>query len=422
MSTVAPLSFQYNQLPSSISSRKRTRRFQPTNGDKFSPSTTSVVRIPVRSENYLDGSNSYLKMKLKNKELAGVTLKLDTNASAVISKIRILCGGVVCEEIDRLNVLTSMLTMAQGSEDYHKSLQICANQSIADQDQTALLIGTAIAGQDEITVCIPLFSGLLNCGKYLPLGLFQNNALTIELYLESAVHVGVWASAPVSGGYEISNVEYIANMIEIGDDATNKALEMQMLNHGLEFHGSTYSAHINSLSATSTGASINIPERCSSLKALITVVRPSDSTFAFTSLQSKYPHTVGGTDFNWFYRIGSENLPQMAVGSSGESFLEFQKAFNNLWSLNQSTYANWLRWNADWDADINAGCYNMTISTESFSHTSSMESGLDTATGAKPITLMLSGIDLTGHAAEVITYSYKDIIWSFKAGQFQVSL
>lgn len=420
MPTVAPLSFKYSQLPTGVASRKRTRRFQPTNGDTFTPNGTSVIRIPIRDEHYLDGSNSYLKFKLTN--LNTDALALDPNANAVISRVRILVGGVVAEDIERANILTNMLTISQGSEDYNKTLQIVSGQASVDEDATNNLSGTSLAGGSTTTLCIPVFSGLLNCGKFLPLGLFKTNSLTLELYLEQAAHVGV-VTAVSNGGYSISSVEYIASLIEIQDDATNKQLEQQMMSSGIEFHGTTYSAHINSLAATATSGSINIPERCSSLKGLITVVRPSDNTATTKSLQCRYPHTTGGADFSWYYRVGSENLPQVAVGSSAESFLEFQKAYNHLFSLNQSTYANVLRWTSAWDASTDAGCFSMTVSTESFSHTDSMESGLDTASGAVPISLQLNSINLTGHACEVITYAYKDIIWSFDAsGMFQVSL
>ena len=419
-STVAPMSFKYAQLPTSIPARKRTRRFQPTNGDVFSPASTSVIRIPIRDQNYLDGSNSYLKFKLTNN--TGFQLNLDPNANAVITRVRILVGGVVAEDIERANILTNMLTQSQGSEDFLKSLQIVSGGAITDQDASNLLAGEDMANGASETYCIPVFSGLLNCGKFLPLGLFQSNALTLELYLEQTNHIGVISGDP-TGDYKLSSVEYIASLIEIQDDATNKQLEMQMNTSGLEFHGTTYSTHINSLSATATNGSINIPERCKSLKGLITVLRPSDNTRASTSLQTRYPHTTAGTDFNWYYRIGSENLPQVAVGSSAESFLEFQKTYNHLWSLNQSTYANKARWNTAWDVDTNAGCFSMTVSTESFSHTNMMESGLDTASSAIPISLQLNGVSLSGHSAEVITYSYKDIIWRFdSSGMFQVSL
>jgi len=421
MTLATPLNFDYSQLPQSIPSSKKTRRFQPENSSSFSPNTTSVIRIPIRDMAYLDGSNSYLKFTLTNGDSVA-SLALDPNASAVISRVRVLVGGVVAEDIERANVLVNLLTQSQGSEDYHKTLQIVSGQSIVDQDSSNLLGGASISPGGSKTLCIPIFSGLLSCGKYLPLGLFQSNSLTLELYLESTNSVGVWDQAPTSS-YTVSNVEYIASLIEIHDDQVNNALKNKLMSEGLEFHGSTYTAHINSM-ASGSSASINIPERCKSLKGLMTVVRPNSSIggSAHASLQTRYPHTTAGENFSWYYRIGAENMPQVAVGSSAESFLEFQKAYNHLFSLSQSTYANFSRWNTGFASNANAGCFNMTISTESFGHTNSMESGLDTATSAMPISLQISQM-LTNDVSEVISFAYKDIIWRFdNTGRFEVSL
>lgn len=421
MSLIAPLSFNYTQLPQGVPAKKKTRRFQPENSSTFSPSSTSVVRIPVRDNAFLDGANSYLKFVLKNTGLSAVTL--DYNASAIITRIRVLVGGVVAEDIERVNLLTNLLTQTQGSEDYHKALQIVSGVGGADADASDSVVGAQIAnGNAGQTFCIQLFSGLLNCGKYLPLGLFRSNALTLELYLEKAADIGVWTTPANTMNYEISSVEYIASLIEVNDETINKQLEMQMMSTGLEFHGTTYSTHINSLLAA-TNASINIPERCKSLKALITVMRRADIAGGSASLQTRYPHTTPGNNFNWNYRIGSELVPQVAVGSSSESFLEFQKAYNQLFDLKQSCFATAARWNRDWDSAITqGGCFNMTVSTESYSHTGAMESGIDTASGAVPISLQINGMNIDS-TAEVVTWAYKDIIWRFDGtGQFLVSL
>lgn len=424
MSLVTPLNFNYQQLPQSIAARKYTRTFSPENSSTFSHGSTKIIRIPVRDNNYLDGANSYLKFKLKNLEAAaGPTLKLDPNGSAVIARTRILCGNTVMEDIDYSNVINNLLVQSQGSEDYNKALQILAHQDVADQDDTPNLIGKEIPGDEEVTICIPIFSGLLNCGKFLPLGLFATNSLTIELYLESDASVGVWSADPVNG-YHISSVEYIASLIDVKDPNVNEALKMQMMTTGLEFHGQTYSTHINTITA-GTGATLNIPERCKSLKGLITVVRPVDAIRGrqYQSLQVKYPHSTGGADFNWSYRIGSEQFPQKPIGSSAESFCEFQKLYNHLFSLDQSCYANVSRWNAPFATNANAGCFSMSVSTESFSHTNMMESGLDTAKGSVPVSLIISGMNLNGLDPQFLTFAFKDVIWRIDGtGQFQVSL
>lgn len=417
---ITPLNFDYTQLPPSIPARKKTRRFQAENGSTFSNSGTSVIRIPIRDGAYLDGKNSYLKFTLTNN--SDQKLTLDPNAQAVIQRTRVLVGGVVAEDIQYSNVLVNNLCVSQGSEDYNKALQIIAGQSVDDADQDAVIKATDIASSGESTFCIPVFSGLLNCDKYLPLGLFGSNALTLELYLENDTRVGTYGdttNVASTFGYTLSNVEYIASLIDIQSDVVNDALRQQMMTSGLEFHGTTYTTHVNNHTSGGT-LTVNIPERCQSLKGLISVVQPQASTAVTKNLQSHYPHTTAGKDFNWYYRIGSELLPQQAVSSSAESFIEFQKLYNHLFDLKQSTNANVTRWNHKYGNADTTGCFSMSISTESFSQTNA-ESGLNTASNSTPISLIANGVACD--AALVLTYAYKDIIWSIDStGVFQVSL
>jgi len=427
MSLVTPLSFNYSQLPPAIPARKKTRKFSPENGAVFTPNGVNVIRIPVRDLQYLDGKNSYLKFNFKQTGGDGTTangLEFDSNCSAVIRRVRILVGSTVAEDIERVNVLQNVLSQAQGSENYWKMLQVLSGAAIDDEDATSRIHGEPLAHNDERVYCMPVFSGFLNCGKYIPLGLMGSNSLTIELYLERAVNIGVWSnSAPAGSGYELSGVEFVGSMIEIQGDAVNDALQKQMMTSGLEFHGTTYSTHTNSVSGAA--GQINIPERCKSLKGLMSGIIYGEDAYGSAGLQTRFPGNGTGGDIAWNYRIGSELLPQQPVTNSAESFIEFQKCYNHLFSLDQTCYANKLRWNttADVTDKKKSGCFNMTISTESFSHTNSMESGLDLASASIPVSLSLGKIVLTANKTEtVLTYAYKDVIWTLGASGFEVSL
>lgn len=426
MTLVTPLSFNYSQLPPAIPARKKTRKFSPENGAVFTPNGVNVIRIPVRDLQYLDGKNSYLKFNFKQNGGDGTTpnsLSFDPNCSAVIRRVRILVGSTVAEDIERVNVLQNLLVQSQGSDDYNRALGILSGQSVDDEDGTDRIHGEVLAHGVEKTYCTSVFSGFLNCGKYIPLGLMGSNSLTIELYLERAVNIGVWTSAPQGSGYELSSVEFVGSMIEIQGDAVNNALQKQMMESGLEFHGTTYSTHTNSVSGSA--AQLNIPERCKSLKGLMSGVVYGLDAHDSASLQTRFPGNITGGGIAWNYRIGSELLPQQPVTNSAESFIEFQKCYNHLFSLDQSCYANKLRWNttADVADKKKSGCFNMTISTESFSHTNSMESGLDLASSSIPVSLSIGSMVLESNKTEtILTYAYKDVIWRLGSSGFEVSL
>jgi hypothetical protein len=423
-SIVVSKKFDYSQKKASIPAVRKTRRFQPTNGGTFQGSGgTSVIRIPVRGEMFLDGQKSYLKFTLTNLETTA-KLKLTSSCESVFSRIRVLVGGVIASDVQNLNVLNELLS-THASEGYNKQKQMVSGRSVVDADGDASeIIGEEIGTASSVTYCCPIFSGFLN-SKLLPLELFGTQSITLELYLAEPAQIGIWDAVLAKNGYSISDVEYIASMVEIQDDSFLNDLKSKMSSAtGLEFHGTTFTTHVNSLGATATSASINIPERSKSLKAIMTVFlsTPNLSHYENNSLACRYPHKTPGANFNYNYRVGSELMPAVANGSSSEAYLEYLKIYESPFNTKNSTYCNRFRWNSKIDSTTESGCFTASISLETFNLMSGLaESGLDTASNATNISFQANGIEL-GAETTVLSYCYKDVIWRLSNGAFEVSL
>eukprot|EP01043_Picozoa_sp_COSAG02_P109594 COSAG02_NODE_45683_length_355_cov_0.578125_1_plen_96_part_00 len=64
---VAPNQLNYSDvLPLAIESKSQKRTFNPTNGVKFSPTGTNVIRLNINSDNLWDCTHSYLQIKFTN--------------------------------------------------------------------------------------------------------------------------------------------------------------------------------------------------------------------------------------------------------------------------------------------------------------------------------------------------------------------
>ena len=102
-------------LPVAIESRSNKRTFEPTNGTKFSPSGTNVIRLNLNSDNLADFTHSYLQATITNTATnAAGNLALDTGIPW-IQKVQIMSGGQELETIDAYNRLHSMLQSVQGN-------------------------------------------------------------------------------------------------------------------------------------------------------------------------------------------------------------------------------------------------------------------------------------------------------------------
>ena len=116
MNLAVPKQLNYaDVLPVAIESRSNKRTFEPTNGVKFSPSGTNVIRLNLNSDNLADFTHSYLQATITNtSQDAASHLALDTGIPW-IQKVQIMSGGQELETIDAYNRLHSMLQSVQGN-------------------------------------------------------------------------------------------------------------------------------------------------------------------------------------------------------------------------------------------------------------------------------------------------------------------
>ena len=116
MNLAVPKQLNYaDVLPVAIESRSNKRTFEPTNGTKFSPSGTNVIRLNLNSDNLADFTHSYLQATITNTATnAAANLALDTGIPW-IQKVQIMSGGQELETIDAYNRLHSMLQSVQGN-------------------------------------------------------------------------------------------------------------------------------------------------------------------------------------------------------------------------------------------------------------------------------------------------------------------
>jgi hypothetical protein len=116
----APPELNYaQQVPLALPSSQSQRRFNPVNGQKFSPNNSNIILIDINSDNFLDASHSYFTCKIQN-EAGGVDdttrQMLLAGPACFIQKLRILSGGVELESIDSYSRLYNILQQCQSDQ------------------------------------------------------------------------------------------------------------------------------------------------------------------------------------------------------------------------------------------------------------------------------------------------------------------
>ena len=388
---VAPNQLNYSDvLPIAIESKSQKRTFNPTNGVKFGPSATNVIRLNINSDNLWDCTHSYLQVKLTNTTPVVGTAGAGAEKVGLdqglpwLNRLQIMSGGVELENIDSYNRLYALMLQIQGNPEQRHDLSmthgeasstVAVSDDIADSDVDASakiatevnkvkldvkhssgffhnlggvaggqLAGAGAAGS-SVFYNVPLMSAILNNPKYFPL-IFTNMGLDINLYLEDAINIGIYGAAAVPD-YEISDVRYHCHFVDVDRTFYDRMKSAMMASGGfLQLSGTTYRHYMD----THTGGAnhtLQISTRLKSLNALF--VRPQKQIT--TNGLQKYALSTGASlgMKSYQFRIGSMVYPQEPVKVSsngvlkddiGEAYSELRKCLGVLGTYDHNSYIN----------------------------------------------------------------------------------
>lgn len=356
-----PRNLLYNKKVESSSSRSWKANIQPQNGTgNYNASDVITINIPtgpnlttVMSENYLkfdavftsSGANDYLRWD-------------SCGAHGLINRIRISHGSNLLEDIEDYGALAKMLfdLQVQTSGAYgkynimagtrsdlvtnvssiaaagkHITYQVNSGDRILEAPPTLAAIA---AGTITRTYCLNLFSlcGSLCAEKYFPLFKCKSSPLKVEIFLQPSI-VNAIASKTAATTFQLKNVEYIANMIELSDSAI-QTIESSLNGNPLtlvipEFRTFITSGQVVSGGGASSSFSIPIAAKYASLKSLIVMIRSS----ALPAIEY-FPYDSRHFNLSQYtFRIGSKTVPSKAIDTYPEMFCEVVKCIGSISDL-----------------------------------------------------------------------------------------
>ena len=141
----APKTLRYEPdagLPVAIEAKSNRRYFYPTNGDKFGPDQTNVIRMTLNSNSFIDFSHSYLQFTVKN--TSGDNLAVDSGMP-FFNRLQIMSGGQELEDIQEWGRLYSILQSVQGSRLTCDEHSLTQHEPFASVTVDANLATTAVA-------------------------------------------------------------------------------------------------------------------------------------------------------------------------------------------------------------------------------------------------------------------------------------
>ena len=374
-----PKQLKYGSKVESAAAKSSRVNIAPNNGTgPYNLGDTMIINIPTRQNLVLVPDQSYLKFTvLAMTSAADTTVRWDGSAHSIIQRICIYHGSNLIEDIDNYGLLAKMLFDIQVPSDacYGKlnllagtrndlvvKLPAATAPSTAGVD-TAAKIDTAInlalstvAGATcsafqinsgdilsnptkkltvETTYCLNLVSilGTLCSQNYFPLFACTSAPLRMEITLVDNILKAVNTNEDLTFGGAaniISNVEYVANFIELGDSAMSVVASslngqpLQMVVPGWRNYQFSYT-----LPAAQTQVTMAIPAKFSSLKSLFITIRDTAPTLAYYPLSSVTCNII-----DYQFRIGASIFPPKAPSTLPEMFAEVIKAIGSMSDLN----------------------------------------------------------------------------------------
>ena len=399
----APKTLRYEPdagLPVAIEAKSNRRYFYPSNGDKFGPKATNVIRMNLNANSFLDFSHSYLQFTVQNTNgdaNADGHLALD-HGVPFFNRLQIMSGGQELEDIQEYSRLYSILNTIQGSRvnadenslTQHQPFAGDATATVLNENNAQLTAALAAAGSTtgaiikgaidaavasrtgegasyrhtatgggpgrltqaangaggKATYNVPIISAFFNIDKYFPL-LLTEQGLDLYFYLDDPLNVGVHAAREATANYEITEVRYVAHEVNLDDAFVNQMkASMQATGGVLSLSSTTYKYNnitgSSKMSDGTTSESLNVSCRVKSLKGMI--VRPQASCLnnSATRFCIGTGQSVGINAAQ--FRIGSVLYPQSAIKfteqNKGEVFNEIRKCFGTIGSYAHGTSLN----------------------------------------------------------------------------------
>ena len=378
-----PKNLKYGTKVESAIARSSRINIAPQNGTgPYYKGDTIIFNLPTRNNLVMVPTESYLKFNITFTAGAGAgnnAFRWDScGAHGVIQRLRIFHGSNLLQDIDQYGLLAKMLFDLQQPTDavYGKQNVLAGTRSdlVATTpvytpagDNVAATVNAAVAvlgskpipayqvnsgerilaanGSNDLiangastkmeTYCLNLVSlvGSLCSANYIPLFAMSSAPLRVELQLVDSTNK---CCAALTGAdlntFTITNVEYVANLIELGDPAM-QIIYSSLQGEPLQFVVPDFRNYQYSLTLpdnTLTQVTMPIPAKFSSLKALFVTVRDKGTGaatfFPFSSV------AMGVKDYQ--FRVGATIMPPKAPSFTPEMFAEVVKAIGSIGDIN----------------------------------------------------------------------------------------
>jgi len=403
-------------LSLSYPASKRTTEFYPQNGSVFSFSGKNVIEIPIACapSQWIDLSNSYLRLRINNNNENADQAFSYVSPHDLIARWQVLgTNSELLEDVQSYNRVARMLCAHQLGEDglvYNSHLgrmNPSANWA-ANSDPAATMIDEGT----NTTIAFQPISGIINSGKYLPIGMSRNRSLTLRIELDTVANA-FYAENAAAQLATLDDIVFVCDVINMSDTFNMRFRDMLDSLGSINIHYTTYKQYQDSI-ASGTNGTVLIPDSSRSLKSVFTIF--NDSAINGANQDCLMLHNPALTQFQ--YTINSQSYPQAPVSnisakSLDQCFATLHTALGQLGSITSRVASDRTSYYAATASQSRT--FAIGICCEAHNRSSNLlESGENLSQSTAPIRLDLQfNSNVTNES--VYTFTLSDRLLSFDA-------
>ena len=338
-SLIDSLSFKLKPGASYVTDRKFVT-YQPVGGDQYTCKGVKVIKLQITGDyDWLDPSTVKIFFDIQNTTALTETsdlLPLLNGPCVFFRRLRVICGGVITEDIDNYARIHEMFHMMRPTErrlnDFIEGFGTHENVDINHSD---IDYPSHLEKGETQTVAFTPLAGILRQEKYLPVKFCP---IQIELELvgsaDDAVQ-GANSTLGKSSDFLISNVQLKCDLVRL-----DNTLDNEYTNYLL--HGKQLPIHFTAISSssqiiTSMQSNINVQRNLTRIKSIYVSLYESDepgSQRAPSRNECNYFwHPMGSIKYSHdkeleiHVQIDGKLYPEYPIRSLAEAFYQLRKSF-----------------------------------------------------------------------------------------------
>jgi len=320
-SMIDSLNFKLGNSSNYVIDRKSVA-YYPTGGSEYNPRATRVLKFNITSSNaWLDPSTVMVQFKLTNLDGANNLRLLNPLAANFFRRLRIIVGGVTVEDMSYYNRWYNMIhnllpverrmndfaTQFGLNDEFNKITGVGGARTVADSyGFDAADIPPDMAEGEYKTVCFPLFCGLFNQTKMLPLSFM--NGITVELEVVNAFTDAIAFADGTSQTWTITEPRLLADVVVLDSQVHNDYADHLRSGKTLPIAFSSFVNQVQSIGNT-TDPVISMSRSFTRLKSVFvsfykpvtTIVAPAVDGQINVASTDIVDYNLGINEVNFFY-------------------------------------------------------------------------------------------------------------------------